>query len=42
MTDKYVQSEFRGPFLVKKSLKHNDGVGLTDDIPDFPAMVGQI
>ena len=23
-------------------IKHNDGVGMTDDIPDVPAMVGQI
>ena len=23
-------------------IKHNDGVVITDDIPDVPAMVGQI
>ena len=23
-------------------IKHNDGVGMTDDITDVPAMVGQI
>ena len=23
-------------------IKHNDGVRMTDDIPDVPAMVGQI
>ena len=42
MTDEYVQGAFRGPFLVQTSIKHNDGVGMTDDIPDVPAMVGQI
>ena len=42
MTDTSVQRAFRCPFLVQKSLKHNDGVGMTDDIPDVPTMVGQI
>ena len=42
MTDTSVQRAFRCPFLVQKSLKHNDGVGMTDDLPDVPAMIGQI
>ena len=37
-----VQRAFRGPFVIQKCLKYNDGVGMTDDIRDVPAMVGQI
>ena len=42
MRDKLVQRAFRGPFLVQKNLKHNDGVGMTDGSPDVPAMAGLI
>ena len=42
MTDTSVQRAFHGPVHVQKSLKHYDGVGMTDDIPDVPAMAGQI
>ena len=42
MRDTYVQRAFRGHFLVQKRPKHNDDVGMTNDIPDVPAMVGQI